>query len=195
MGLTDRIIERLAFALSQIRIERVVFVQIEIRHIAEEGRCRRLAVAINQEDTIAADRQILRHVDRDGRLADTTLEVLDRDDGTGVAWIAPWPRSEGATHVVQLSKRVSHAPTALCPRRWHKTAIALGLANRSGRPPHQIGGLSDLKRRFSPLVGARTSSRVAQLFKDRGRPSSERRNIECFPHPHFINCGRHSCSC
>src|SRR3546814_11229045 len=68
MGLLDRIFERFALPLAQIGIESFVFAEVKIGHIAEQGRCRRLAVAVDEQDALAPDREILRQMNRRGEI-------------------------------------------------------------------------------------------------------------------------------
>src|SRR3546814_4241959 len=93
MGLLDRIFERFALPLAQIGIESFVFAEVKIGHIAEQGRCRRLAVAVDEQDAIAPDREILRQMNRRCALAHAAFEV----------------RSEEHTSELQSLMRTSYA--------------------------------------------------------------------------------------
>src|SRR3546814_14305484 len=91
---TDTLCTYTTLFRSQIGIESFVFAEVKIGHIAEQGRCRRLAVAVDEQDAIAPDREILRQMNRRGALAHAAFEVLDGEDRDRVRWRAPRPRPE-----------------------------------------------------------------------------------------------------
>src|SRR5215469_12131592 len=109
MSLPDGVGQTAHFGLPNERVERVVFLNIEVGHVAQQCRARALTITVDQTNPITLDDQILCEMARHGRLADTTLKVLHRDDRQWVVRCAPWLSAENRPHLVDLREAVGHA--------------------------------------------------------------------------------------
>ncbi len=157
MRFAQRVIKGGLLLFPEKRVERILLAQIKIRHIAEQCRRGGLAVAVDQGNTIALDCEILGKVDRQGRLADTSLEVLDGHDTAWIVGRSPGPGAEQAPHIIELGKRVTNPAIILGSRRRRKTPVLFRIADCSGRPPNQVSGLSDRESGLTAFIRARAA--------------------------------------
>ena len=198
MRLAQGVIERRSLALPKEGVKRVVLIKIEVRDISKQRRCRRLAIAIEERDTVTSNREILGQVDRNGRFAHPALEVLNRHDATRVFGSPIRPSAENPAHVVELRQSITLASIVFRTSRFRESPVLLRIANRSRRPAHKFGRLANRERRFTPIVSTCAPRRIAKLLKNRRSPTSERRdrhktlgflNLKTVRHmPTFRNC-------
>jgi hypothetical protein len=115
-------------------------------------------------------------MDRHSGLPNAALEVLNRHDTARVIRSPIRPRTEDATHIVELRQRISLAPVVIGPRRLRKPTVFLGIAYRSGCSAYEFRGLTNRKGWFAAVISARAPRRVSQFFEHGRSPTGERRD-------------------
>jgi CRISPR-associated protein Cas1 len=103
---------------AKARLAALISADVEMRVKAEEGRGRRLAVAIDHQHAIALHAQIVRQMRGDGRFPHAALEILHSDD-RGRIKVAPGrgggSRPSSSAMRIRLVEQLSSAAASAMP--------------------------------------------------------------------------------
>src|SRR5208282_6677106 len=125
-------------------VERFVFLDVELRLIAEERGHAGLRIEIDCEHAIAAQREILRQMRADGGLSASSFEICNREDLQVLCRAAVWqirrPRAcEKVSKLVDLGEGIEPPPARAAfrrgplPRQRQLPEISVGNADQSSR--------------------------------------------------------------